>query len=264
MGGIRHRFGLYLLFHRARRLEANLASLAQSLHVDPESPAYPAGNCTTSTLAPPVPAVIAEESTVAASGLTLAREVPETRIEDVLAHLPMSRMKECGKGEVIYGPEYPSSSIYLLVAGKVRISQLAADRTEVLLDIIRPEEIFGESAFLDSRNVSERATAAETCKVMSWEVSDMEKLVSNRPRLAVALLQIFAQRNAQAALRIESFATEYHRAKARPIAVAFLREIRHLGAGRHGTHDAAHPRPPLAIRRDVPRNRHPLYEPFPQ
>jgi CRP-like cAMP-binding protein len=151
---------------------------------------------------------IPEESTVAASGLTLAPEAPETRIEDVLAHLPMSRIRECGNGQVIYGPEYPSTSIYLLVAGKVRISQFAADGTEVLLDIIRPEEIFGESAFLDSRAASERATAAETCKVMSWEVSDMEKLVTNRPRLAVALLQVFAQRNAQAALRIESFATD--------------------------------------------------------
>jgi CRP/FNR family transcriptional regulator len=120
----------------------------------------------------------------------------------------MSRIRECGTGQVIYGPEYPSTSIYLLVAGKVRISQFAADGTDVLLDIIRPEEIFGESAFLDARNVSERATAAETCKVMSWEVSDMEKLVSNRPRLAVALLQVFAQRNAQAALRIASFATD--------------------------------------------------------
>lgn len=129
-------------------------------------------------------------------------------MEDVLAHLPMSRVRECGAGQVIYGPEYPSTSIYLLVAGKVRLSQFAADGTEVLLDIVRPEEIFGESAFLDSRNVSERATAAEPSTVMSWEISDMETLVTSRPRLAVALLQVFAQRNAQAALRIESFATD--------------------------------------------------------
>ena len=120
----------------------------------------------------------------------------------------MSHIRECGAGQVIYGPEYPSTSLYLLVAGKVRISQFAADGTDVLLDIIRPEELFGESAFLDARHVSERATAAETCKVMSWEVSDMERLVGNRPRLAVALLQVFAQRNAQAALRIASFATD--------------------------------------------------------
>jgi CRP/FNR family transcriptional regulator len=45
-------------------------------------------------------------------------------------------------------------------------------------------------------------------KVMAWAVSDIEDLVTKRPRLAVALLQILAQRNAQSALRIESFAID--------------------------------------------------------
>jgi CRP-like cAMP-binding protein len=164
---------------------------------------------------------------VAASGLTLAQEAPETRIEDVLAHLPMSRIRGCGTGQVIYGPEDPSTSIYLLVAGKVRISQFAANGTEVLLDIVRPEEIFGESAFLDSRHVSERAIAAEACKVMSWEISDMETMLTIRPRLAVALLQVVAQRNAQAALRIESFATETIEQR---LARSLLRFSERLGA----------------------------------
>jgi CRP/FNR family transcriptional regulator len=96
----------------------------------------------------------------------------------------------------------------LVVAGTVRLSHVAADGSDVLLDIIRPDEIFGESAFLDSRCRSERARAAETSKLMAWAVSDMEDLVTKRPRLAVALLQIFAQRNAQSALRIESLATD--------------------------------------------------------
>jgi CRP/FNR family transcriptional regulator len=137
-----------------------------------------------------------------------ASSVSETRIEDVLEHLPVSSITEYGKGRVIYGPESPSNSIYLVVAGKVRLSQVAVDGSEVLLEIVRPEEIFGESAFLDSRYRSERATAIEMSKVMAWAVSDIEDLVTKRPRLAVALLQILAQRNAQSALRIESFAID--------------------------------------------------------
>jgi len=130
--------------------------------------------------------------------------VPGTPIEDVLEHLPVSRITEYDKGQVIYGPENPSHSIYLVVAGKVRLSQCAADGTEV----IPPDEIFGESSFLDSRCRSDRAIAAEASKAMAWAVSGVEDLVTKRPRLAVALLQILAQRNARAALRIESFATD--------------------------------------------------------
>jgi len=132
----------------------------------------------------------------------------KTRIEDVLAHLPVSSTTEYGKGQVIYGPDSPSTSIYLVVTGKVEISHMAADGSQVLLEIVRPDELFGESAFLDPSRCSERATAVENAKVMTWAISDMEGLVTKRPRLAVALLQILAQRNAESARRIESFAID--------------------------------------------------------
>jgi len=130
-----------------------------------------------------------------------------TRIEDVLAHLPVSRTTEYGKGQAIYGPDRLSKSIYLVVTGKVGISQIAEDGSEVLLEIVRPDELFGESAFLDV-SPPERATAIEKAKVMTWAVSDMEDLVMKRPRLAVALLQILALRNAEFTRRIESFSID--------------------------------------------------------
>ena len=134
--------------------------------------------------------------------------VLQTRMEDVLAHLPVSGTTEFGKGQTIYGPDNFSDSIYMVVTGKVGISQIAEDGSEVLLEIVRPEELFGESAFLDAPRRSERATALEQARLMTWAISDMEELVMKRPRLAVALLQIFAQRNAEFTRRIESFATD--------------------------------------------------------
>ncbi|HYW42472.1 MAG TPA: Crp/Fnr family transcriptional regulator [Bryobacteraceae bacterium] len=131
-----------------------------------------------------------------------------TRTEDVLSHLPISSTTEYGKGQMIYGPDNLSSSIYLVVAGKVEISQIADDGSEVLLEIVRPDELFGESAFLDVPRRSEQATAIEKARLMTWAISDMEYLVMKRPRLAVALLQIMAQRNAEASRRIESLSID--------------------------------------------------------
>jgi len=131
-----------------------------------------------------------------------------SRMEDALAYLPVSRTKEYGKGETIYGPDNSSNNMYLVVAGKVGISQVAEDGSEVLLEIVRPDELFGESAFLDVPHRSERAAAIGKTKLMTWAIADMEDLVTKRPRLAVALLQILAQRNAEFTRRIESFATD--------------------------------------------------------
>src|ERR1035438_7213727 len=119
-------------------------------------------------------------ATMAASSTS---SVSESRLEDVLAHLPVSPTTEYGKGQTIYGPDHSSNSIYLVVTGTVKISRTAADGREVLLDIVRPDEIFGESAFLDVRSRSERATAVERSGLMTWAVSDVEDLVTKRPRL---------------------------------------------------------------------------------
>ena len=43
---------------------------------------------------------------------------------------------------------------------------------------------------------------------MAWAVSDIESLVTRRPRLALALLQIVSQRNAELIRRIESFSID--------------------------------------------------------
>jgi CRP-like cAMP-binding protein len=127
----------------------------------------------------------------------------DKQFEDLLAHLPISLITMYRKGEVVYGPDSPSKSIHLLVTGRMEISQRGEDGREVLLEIVLPEELFGESAFVASPRL-EQARAVVDATVMAWAVSDMEDLLTRRPRLAVALLQILSQRNAELIRRIES------------------------------------------------------------
>jgi CRP/FNR family transcriptional regulator, cyclic AMP receptor protein len=129
-------------------------------------------------------------------------------MEDVLAHLPIAGITEYSQGRTIYSPACPSNSLYLVISGKVVISQIALDQKEVVLEIIRPEELFGETAFLGDPRHSEQAVALEGVSVMSWSINRVEAMVTKRPRLALALLQIMAQRNADHRRRIESFSRE--------------------------------------------------------
>lgn len=142
-----------------------------------------------------------------ASGTT-SLELQPTRLEDVLAHLPLASTTEYNQGQMIYGPDHLSKSLYLVISGKVLISQVAEGGSEVLLEIVRPDELFGESAFLDIPHRAEQATTLEKATVMTWAISDMEALVVKRPRLAIALLQVVAQRNAEFSRRIESLALD--------------------------------------------------------
>jgi CRP/FNR family cyclic AMP-dependent transcriptional regulator len=142
---------------------------------------------------------------MATSGTTITTR---SRIEDVLAHLPIAGTTEYSQGQVIYDPHHASKSLYLVISGKVLISRIAEEGREVVLEIVRPEELFGESAFLDIPHRAEQATALENVTVMTWAISDMEDMMTKRPRLALALLQVVAQRNAEFSRRIESLSLD--------------------------------------------------------
>lgn len=134
--------------------------------------------------------------------------VQQKTLEDPLAHLPCSSILEYKKGQVIYDQDQPSTSIYLVIEGKVKVSRLADDGHQVVVDIYQPDEFFGESAFLNMAHRSEQATALESTRLMTWTVSEIEDILTKRPRLGVALLQILSQRALDFAHRIESFAVD--------------------------------------------------------
>jgi len=141
-------------------------------------------------------------------GSTARVVAPQRTLEDPLAHLPCSSIVEYKKGQNIYSQDQPSTSIYLVIEGKVKVSRMAGDGHQVVMDIYQPDEFFGESALLNLPQRSESATALENSKLMAWTTAEIEDIVVKRPRLAVALLQILAQRGMEFGHRIESFSVD--------------------------------------------------------
>jgi len=133
---------------------------------------------------------------------------PRKLLEDPLAHLPCSSIVEYRKGQMIYNQDQPSTSIFLVIDGKVKVSRLADDGHQVVVDIYQADDFFGESALLNLPHRSEQATAMEDTKVMTWSNTEIEDIIMKRPRLAVALLQILVQRTIDFTHRIESFSVD--------------------------------------------------------
>jgi CRP/FNR family transcriptional regulator len=147
-------------------------------------------------------------------------------LEDPLAHLPCSHILEYRRGQTIYDQQQPSTAIYLVIDGKVKVSRLADDGHQVVVDIYQPDEFFGESAFLDLPNRPDQATALESTKLMTWTAYEIEDIIAKRPRLAVALLQILVQRTIDFTHRIESFSVDNI---ARRLARSLIRFSERLG-----------------------------------
>jgi len=133
---------------------------------------------------------------------------PQRQREDALAHLPCSMVSEYRKGDTIYSQDQPSTSIYLVMSGKVKVSRVSDEGVQVLVDIYQADEFFGESAFLGLPRRAEQASALDTTKVMTWGAAQIEEIVMKRPMLAVAFMQILTERNIGLTHRIENFAVD--------------------------------------------------------
>ena len=128
--------------------------------------------------------------------------------EDVLEHLPHSKILEHRKGHIIYNADRPSTGIYLVISGLVKVSVFAEDGREILLDLYQQEKVFSESALLNLPSRSEQAIALKDTTLMAWSTSEIEDIIIRRPGLGVALLQLLAQRTIDLTRRIESLSVD--------------------------------------------------------
>jgi CRP/FNR family transcriptional regulator, cyclic AMP receptor protein len=153
--------------------------------------------------------------------------VPQKPLEDPLAHLPCSSIVEYKKGQMIYSQDQPSTNIFLVIDGKVKVCRLADDGHQVVSDIYQADEFFGESAFLGLPHRNEQATALENTKLMTWSANEIEEIIMKRPKLAIALLQILVQRSIEFGQRIESLSVDNI---ARRLARTLIRFSERLGS----------------------------------
>jgi CRP/FNR family transcriptional regulator len=133
---------------------------------------------------------------------------PKKALEDPLLHLPCSIIVEFKKRQVIYDQDQPSTSLFLIIDGRIKVSRVADDGHQVVVNIYQPDEFFGESALVNLPHRCEQATALENTKLMAWSTAEIQDVITKRPRLALALLQILVQRNIGFTQRIQSLSVD--------------------------------------------------------
>jgi CRP/FNR family transcriptional regulator, cyclic AMP receptor protein len=134
--------------------------------------------------------------------------VSQKTLEDPLAYLPRSIVMEYRKGEIIYNDHQPCSNLYLVISGTVKIHRISDRGNQVLVDLYRPDEFFGEAALVSLSHTSEQAVAHQRATLMTWRAGDIEEMVMKRPQLAMALLQAFGQRALGFMERIQSLSSD--------------------------------------------------------
>lgn len=127
-------------------------------------------------------------------------------LEDPLTYLPRKPVQEFARRRVIYSPEQPTSSLYVVILGRVKVTSTAEDGGETIARIVRSEGLFGESALVGNSALSESAVAIDNVSVMSWTRHEIEQQIEREPHLGIALSQHLVRQCMELQERIESMA----------------------------------------------------------
>ncbi|WP_010256149.1 Crp/Fnr family transcriptional regulator [Treponema primitia] len=96
-------------------------------------------------------------------------------------------------GEMIFSEFEPGDAFYLIQEGRVELVKVIGD-VEKTLDILQPNEMFGEMAILENSPRSATAIALDTVLVLEFNRKNFDILISGNPQIALKLLKTFAKR----------------------------------------------------------------------
>jgi CRP-like cAMP-binding protein len=94
--------------------------------------------------------------------------------------------KTCTKHEFIYFPEDEVRKVYFVKRGNVKLGYYDDDGNEILLDVLKENDIFGQISLDESNDKHGFAMAMGNDTVLcNFNVSEFEAMLKTRPTLAV-------------------------------------------------------------------------------
>ncbi len=97
------------------------------------------------------------------------------------------------KDTMIFAEGQTGDELYILQRGQVKISKIVGDK-EVLLAILKPGDIFGEMALIDSKPRSASADAYEDAVLLAVNRVNFERMVTAQPQIITRLTTLLAER----------------------------------------------------------------------
>ncbi|MDB5057679.1 MAG: family transcriptional regulator [Chloroflexi bacterium] len=98
------------------------------------------------------------------------------------------RIRTYRRGEVLFHKDDPGTSLFLVKAGRVKISVFSSEGKEAVFTVHGPGDVFGELALLDGAPRSATATALEPSRLLTLDRSAFVAFLREQPDASLILL----------------------------------------------------------------------------
>jgi CRP/FNR family transcriptional regulator, cyclic AMP receptor protein len=114
--------------------------------------------------------------------------------QDLLTLVRQSPVRALPKNRVLFRSGDEGRSVVLVLQGYIKLSTMAANGREVVLEIADPGTIFGELAVLNDSPRRADATALTPCRVMAIDGALFKRLVGRTPEAMFAAIRQLSER----------------------------------------------------------------------
>lgn len=95
----------------------------------------------------------------------------------------ISRMRTVTKSQPIYFAHDPSTSIFFLKKGRVKLTRTSPDGKEMILALINAGEVFGEMSILEEQDRTDFAIALDDCLICAISKDDFKSFIEKNPAI---------------------------------------------------------------------------------
>lgn len=115
----------------------------------------------------------------------------------------ITSMQDIPKNQPIYFPKEPSSSLFFLKKGRVKLTRISGDGKEMILGLVNMGEVFGEMAYLGEGERNEFATALDDALVCAINKDEFKNFVEQNPDLNLKMTKLIGLKLKRYSERIE-------------------------------------------------------------
>ena len=151
--------------------------------------------------------------------IDLIRRVPlfATLSEDEFKSLePIFQVKPYRKGQIIFLEEETGNYMYIVLAGKVKVTKTTISGKETILAIHQAGDFFGEMALLDGKTSPATVSAMEDCRIAAIHHNDFQRQLMSNEKVVRQIIQVLCSRLRQVWSQVQelSYATADDRIRA--------------------------------------------------
>ncbi|SHE28590.1 CRP/FNR family transcriptional regulator, anaerobic regulatory protein [Desulfofundulus australicus DSM 11792] len=105
----------------------------------------------------------------------------------------LARKRVYRKNEFIFREGEPADTIYLIKYGRVKLFKVSSEGREIILDILKEDDMFGENTFFEDTVHTMSAQAMEDTFVCSCSREDFAVLLKN-PQISLKIIQLLGKK----------------------------------------------------------------------